>query len=232
MACQIFTDLPGRSLTPGQSAGGTTATSGAARLTSYKEIIMRQHHSTFHPLRKPARRGGFAAVVIARRPGVRKEHAVMNHHPAPSSQRHCDARRTPLTCRTLARLSGLAVLLTAAISLAPAALASPPPPEPSVAPVPPPPPPAVAPAQLPLWAIAVFVAATVILSVATTLTTLAVDRTRRTRDEAMAVPEPQPSARTPFTSPARYNGDVEIIDSHRRRRGGAAGEATEDHSPA
>jgi hypothetical protein len=138
----------------------------------------------------------------------------MNHHPAPSPQRHRNARRAPYTRRTLARFSGLAVLLAAAIGLAPAALATPPPPEPPVAAVPPPPLTGAAPAQFPLWAIAVFLAATVILSAATTLITLAVDRTRRARDEALAAPEPPPRARDHFTSPARYNGDVEIIDSH------------------
>jgi hypothetical protein len=135
-------------------------------------------------------------------------------HPLAPPQRRRAARFTPRTARALARLGGLAVLLTAAIGLAPAALATKPPPEPSFAPPPPPPPPAAAPAQLPLWAIAVFLAATVILSVATTLITLAVDRARWARDEAMDTPGAQPSARTPFTSPARYNGDVEIIDSH------------------
>ena len=133
----------------------------------------------------------------------------MNHPPAPPQQ-----RRTPFTRRTLARLSGLAVLLAAAIGLAPAALATPPPPEPSLAPVPPPLPPAAVPAHFPPWAIAVFLAATIILSAATTLITLALDRSRRARDEAMAAPEPQPSGRTPFTSPLRYDGDVEIINSH------------------
>jgi spore maturation protein SpmB len=87
-------------------------------------------------------------------------------------------------------------------------------PEPSLAPVPPLPPPATVPVQSPPWAIPVILAATVILSVATTLITLALDTTRRARVEAMAAPEPQPSARTTFTSAARCNGDVEIIDSH------------------
>src|SRR6185312_673950 len=54
----------------------------------------------------------------------------MNHPSAPPQQ-----RRAPFTRRTLARLSGLAVLLVAAIGLAPAALATPRPPEPSLAPV-------------------------------------------------------------------------------------------------
>ena len=137
----------------------------------------------------------------------------MNHLPAPSQQ-----RRAPFTRRTLVRLSGLAVLLAAAIGLAPAALATPPPSEPSLAPVPPPLPPDAVPAHFPPWAIAVFLAATIILSAATTLITLALDRSRGTRNEAMATPEPQPSGRTPFTSPARYNGDVEIINSHPPRR--------------
>ena len=133
----------------------------------------------------------------------------MNHPSAPPQQ-----RRAPFTRRTLARLSGLAVLLAAVIWLAPAALATPPPPEPSLAPVPPPLPPAAVPAHFPPWAIAVFLAATIILSAATTLITLALDRSRRAGVEAMAAPEPQPSGRTPFTSPARYDGDVEIINSH------------------
>jgi hypothetical protein len=133
----------------------------------------------------------------------------MNHPPAPPQQ-----RRAPFTRRTLARLSGLAVLPAAAMGLAPAALATSPPPEPSLAQVSPPLPPAAVPAHFPPWAIAVFLAATIILSAATTLITLALDRSRRAGVEAMAAPEPQPSGRTPFTSPARYDGDVEIINSH------------------
>ena len=76
-------------------------------------------------------------------------------------------------------LGGLAVFLTAAISLAPAAWATLPPPEPSVAPLPPPPPPIAAPAHFPLWAILAIVAATVILSIATTLVTLSLEHMHR-----------------------------------------------------
>lgn len=135
----------------------------------------------------------------------------MNHPPAPPQQ-HCIS----FTRRTLAILSGLAVLLAAAVGLAPAALATPLPPEPSFAPVPPPLPPAAVPAHFALWTIAVFLVATVILSAATTLITLALDRSRQARAEATAASEPQPSERIPFTSPARYNGDLEIINSHPR----------------
>ncbi|HEY7146510.1 MAG TPA: hypothetical protein VH637_19895, partial [Streptosporangiaceae bacterium] len=62
----------------------------------------------------------------------------------------------PRTRRTLTILSGLGVLLTAAIGLAPAAWAVLPPPEPPAAPAPPPPPTVVA--HFPLWAIVALVA--------------------------------------------------------------------------
>jgi len=90
----------------------------------------------------------------------------------------------------LAALSGLAVFLTAGIGLAPAALAALPPPEPSFAPVPPPPPAAVVPAHFPLWAIVAIVAATVILSVATTLITLSLEHMRRARHTPAAATRP------------------------------------------
>jgi hypothetical protein len=127
--------------------------------------------------------------------------------------------RIPRVRRMLARVGGLAILLAAAIGLAPAALATYPPPEPSFAPAPPPPPPATALVQFPLRVIVVFLASTIIVSVATTLITLALEHARRARFEATAAPEPQPSAQTPFTSPARYDVGAEILSSHHPRDG-------------
>jgi len=94
----------------------------------------------------------------------------MNHQPAPAQLLRI--------LRTLAWPGGLAVCLTAAIVLAPAAWATPALPTPSFAPVPPLPPPAAVPAHFPLWAIAAILAATIVLSVATTLITLALERLR------------------------------------------------------
>jgi len=115
----------------------------------------------------------------------------MNHQPAPS--------QPPRIPRTLARLGGLAVCLTAAMGLAPAARATSSPPAPSFTPVPPLPPPATAPAHFPPWVIAAILAATIVLSVATTLITLALAHIRWARREAAASPEPHAS--TPGRDP-------------------------------
>ncbi len=133
----------------------------------------------------------------------------MNHRPAPSQPRPAGRGLR----RTLTALSGLAVFLTAAFGFAPAALATLPPPEPSVAP-PPPPPPAVAPAHFPLWAIVAILAATVALSVATTLVTLALEHLRQARRTAAATPEPQTGAPPPSTTPQPEAGQGEILSSH------------------
>jgi hypothetical protein len=99
----------------------------------------------------------------------------MNRHPAPPQPRHIP--------RTLSGLGGLAVCLAASVALAPAAQATPAPPTHSLPPVPPPPPPATVPAaQFPLWAIAAILAATIVLSVGTTLITLALEHTRWARE--------------------------------------------------
>jgi hypothetical protein len=121
----------------------------------------------------------------------------MNHQPAPSQP-----RRIP---RTLAGLGGLAVCLTTAIGLAPPAWATPSPPAPSLTPAPPLPPPTVAPAHFPPWAIAAILAATMVLSVATTLITLALERLRWARREAAAIPDPHARHQTeiPSSHPAR-----------------------------
>jgi len=115
----------------------------------------------------------------------------MNHQPAPAPP-----RRIP---KALAELGGLAVCLAVAIGLAPAAWASPAPPTPSLAPVLPLPPPAAAPAHFPPWAIAAILAATIVLSVGTTLITLALEQTRWARRQAAAIPDPHAS--TPNRDP-------------------------------
>ena len=119
----------------------------------------------------------------------------MNHRPAPSQPRPA-GRGIPRTRRTLTSLSGLAVFLAPAVGLAAAApgrLS----PEASGTPVPPPPPSTAAPAHLPLWAVVAMVAGTVVLSVATTLITLAVERIHRTHRTPAAEPESSTSAAEP-----------------------------------
>ena len=120
----------------------------------------------------------------------------MIHRPA-SSQPRPAGRGIPRTRRTLTSLAGLAVFLTAAIGLAPAASATRlPPPGRGLAP-PPPPPPATAAAHFPLWAVIAIVAATVVLSVATTLITLSLEHLRRARRTPAATAEPQTCADNP-----------------------------------
>ena len=123
----------------------------------------------------------------------------MIHHSA-SSRPHPAGRGIPRTRRWA---TGLAVAALASLAGAPAALAGPlPPPGGAVTdPIPPPPPPAPAAAHLPLWAVVAIVAATAVLSVATTLITLALEHRRRARRTPSATAEP----------PA---GQGEILSSH------------------
>jgi beta-lactamase regulating signal transducer with metallopeptidase domain len=100
-------------------------------------------------------------------------------------------------------LSGLAAFMAIAIGLAPAASAiNVPPPGISGATVAPPPPSQVTtvPAHFPLWAIVTIIAATVVLSVATTLITLSLARLRRVRRAPAPAAEPA-SAPTPTATP-------------------------------
>ena len=104
----------------------------------------------------------------------------MIHHSA-SSQPRPAARGIPRIRRWA---TGLAVAATASLAGAPAALAVPLPPPggPVTDPVPPPPPPSLpAAAHLPLWAVVTIVAATIVLSVGTTLITLALEHRHRAR---------------------------------------------------
>jgi hypothetical protein len=135
----------------------------------------------------------------------------MKHRPAPPLPRpvgRCISR----TRRALTALSGLAVFLIAAIGFAPAASATLPPPEPSVAP--PAPLPIAAPAHFPLWAVIAMVAATVVLPVATTLITLALDHLRRARRTPAPAAEPQAGVQTPSTTVGPEAEQGEILSSH------------------
>jgi hypothetical protein len=136
----------------------------------------------------------------------------MIHRPA-SSQPRLARRGIWRPRRTLTTLSGLAVFLTAAIGLAPAASAALPPPEPP-APVPSPPPPITVPAHLPLWAIIAIVAATVVLSVATTLVTLSLEQMRRARYAPAAAAEPRAGVQTLSATAEPEAGHGEILASH------------------
>jgi len=141
----------------------------------------------------------------------------MTHRPA-SSQPGRAGRGIARTRRAFTALGGLAVLLTAAIGLAPAALASIPPLPPGT-PAPPPPPSTAAPAHLPLWAVVAMVAATVVLSVATTLITLAAENMRRARHTPAAAAGLQPAAPSSATTPAPEAGrDPRQPPLHGRKR--------------
>jgi hypothetical protein len=141
----------------------------------------------------------------------------MNHRPAPPKQR--PARHgAPRTRRTLTVLGGLAGFLAAASGLAPAAWATLPPPEPSTTPVAPPPP-APAPAHFPLWAIVAMVAATIVLALATTLITLAVEHLRRSRRTPAAAAGSQASRPAPAATPQSEAGQGEILASHHHAAG-------------
>jgi hypothetical protein len=135
----------------------------------------------------------------------------MTHRPASPQQRRA-GRGIPRTRRAFTALAGLAVILTTAIGLAPAAWARPWPP--TDLPVPPPPPAAAAPAHLPLWAVVAMVAATVVLSVATTLITLAVERMRRARHTPAVAADLPSVAPSPSATLGPEAGQGEILASH------------------
>jgi hypothetical protein len=101
--------------------------------------------------------------------------------------------------------TGLTVAATAVLAGANAALAGPRP-APDGGGTPPPPPPYTTAAHLPLSAVIALVAATIVLSVATTLITLSLEQTRRTRCTLAAPAEP----------PA---GTGDILASHHYRAG-------------
>jgi hypothetical protein len=138
-------------------------------------------------------------------------------HRSTSSQPRPAGRGIPRTRRWA---TGLAVAAIASLAGAPAALAVPlPPPGGAVTdPVPPPPPPAPAAAHLPLWAVVSIVAATAVLSVATTLITLALEHRRRAR-RTPAAAGPQPGAHTPSATAEPPAGQGDILSSHQHQAG-------------
>jgi hypothetical protein len=139
----------------------------------------------------------------------------MIHRPAPSQPDHALCG-IPRTRRALTTVSVLAVFLITAIGLAPAASATHVPPgAPGVPPPPPPPPPSTtAAAHFPLWAVIAIVAATVVLSVATTLVTMSLEQMRRARRTPAAVAEPQAGAQIPSTTAEPEAEQGEILASH------------------
>jgi hypothetical protein len=140
----------------------------------------------------------------------------MIHHSA-SSRPHSAGRGIPRIRRWVA---GLAVAALASLAGAPAALAGPlPPPGGAVTdPVPPPPPPAPAAAHLPLWAVVAIVAATAVLSVATTLITLAVEHRHRAR-RTPAAAGPQAGMQPPSATAEPPAGQGDILSSHQHPAG-------------
>jgi hypothetical protein len=135
----------------------------------------------------------------------------MIHRPASRTRR--TGRGIPSTRRTLTGLSGLGVFLTAAIGLAPAASATRVPPGPPVPP-PPPAPATTAAAHFPLWAVIAIVAATVVLSVATTLVTLSLEHMHRARRGPAATPGPQANAPTASAMAEFGAGPAAVSGSH------------------
>jgi hypothetical protein len=137
----------------------------------------------------------------------------MIHRSAASQPDHA-LRGIPRTRRALTTLSGLAVFLTVAIGFAPAASAIRLPPPGGGGAPPPPPPSTTAVAHFPLWAVIAIVAATVVLSVATTLVTLSLEQMRRARRTPAAVAEPQAGAQVPSRTAEPEAEQGEILASH------------------
>jgi hypothetical protein len=69
-------------------------------------------------------------------------------------------------------------------------------------------------AHFPLWATVALVAATVVLSVATTLVTLALEHVRRARRTPAAAAEPRAGVQIPSATAEPEAGQGEILASH------------------
>ena len=138
-------------------------------------------------------------------------------HRSASSQPHLAGRGISRIRRWA---TGLAVAAIASLAGAPAALAGPlPPPGGAVTdPVPPPPSPPAA-AHLPLWAVVTIVAATVVLSVATTLITLSLEHRLRGRRTPASAPGAPPGAPTRPATAEPPAGQGEILSSHQHLAG-------------
>jgi hypothetical protein len=114
--------------------------------------------------------------------------------------------------------TGLAVTALASLAGAPAALAVPLPPPggPVTDPVPLPPAPAAA--HLPPWAVITIVAATAVLSVATTLITLSLEHRHRAR-RTPAAAGPQADMQSPSATAEPPAGQGDILSSHQHPAG-------------
>ena len=135
-------------------------------------------------------------------------------HRSAASQPDRALRGIPRIRRALTTLSGLAVFLTVAIGFAPAASAIRlPPPGGGGAPLPPPPSTTAA-AHFPLWAVIAVVAATVVLSVATTLVTLSLPHLRRARRTPAVAADPQAHAQTPSITAGPKAEQGELLTGH------------------
>ena len=126
----------------------------------------------------------------------------MTHQPASPPRRPAG----PGIARAARRAAALTVTAAAVLAAGgPASLAVPLPPSDVSGPITPPPPTTTT-AHLPLWAVAAIVAATIVLSVATTLITLSVDRTRHARRTPAMAAAAEPQA-----------GHGDILTSHHYR---------------
>jgi hypothetical protein len=134
----------------------------------------------------------------------------------PASRQLRAGRGIPRSRRTLTTLSGLAIFMTAAIGLAPAASATHVPPgAPAAPPSPPlPPPPTTQAAYFPLWAIIAIVLATVVPSAGTTLVTLSLVYLRRGRQVPASVAESQVSMPNSATTPEPAATQGDVLSSH------------------
>ena len=132
----------------------------------------------------------------------------MIHHSAPSRPRPA-GRGIPRIRRWS---TSLAVTAIASLAGVPAALAVPLPPPGGATgtPVTPPPPPTTAAAHLPLWAVVTIVAATAVLSVATTLITLSLEHRHRAR----RTPPARSGAQTHAITAEPLAGQGDICSSH------------------
>lgn len=129
----------------------------------------------------------------------------MTHSPAPARRR--PARRgVPRISQMITAVGGLASFAAITIGLAPVASAA-------HVPLPPPTPATTAPAHFPLWAILTMIAATILLSVATTLITLYLARLRRAHRAAAPEPVPASTAITAATPEPKAAQD-DILTSH------------------
>ena len=136
------------------------------------------------------------------------------NQPSPLTRPHTDRRDFSSSHRLATTFIGMASLLALAIGLAPTASATYLPPNPAAHPVIPPPLASPVPAHLPGWVIAAMVAGTMVLSIVTTLATLALSRWHDQRQPAADADQVTESITAP--SPEGQSGRADILVSHFR----------------